>query len=243
MPIIETEIWKKNPDRPGTVIFDSQRKAQDIFNELEAHLKADGRLPDEYFLFDARSNWKDGALFPRDGEIVCNVNYGDSEGIYLDISVRYSKKVYEYHGESAASGYVDRVVTEHFATGKTLGESIEDLDKMNLVASSVTAAFYGSKQQIQERYARIESGAEPKTYQLSPYNQDALDPPDPSDAIKVKETADSTKACTDSAKETANCAKTAQSSGKVGLMDKLEANKRKIAEQDAMKDYAVETTE
>ena len=35
MPIIETEIWKANPERAGTVIFDSQRKARDIFVELK----------------------------------------------------------------------------------------------------------------------------------------------------------------------------------------------------------------
>jgi len=164
MPMIETEIWKKNPDKQGTVIFDSQRKAQDIFDELKNHLIADGRLPDEYFLYSASRNWGNDALFPRDAHILCSVNYGGNEGIYLDISVRYTKKVYEYHGESAASGYVDKSVVESFATGKTLGDTIEDLDRMNLVASSVTAAFYGGIAEIKERYARIESGAEKPLY-------------------------------------------------------------------------------
>ena len=158
MPIIETEIWKRSPDNPRALIFDSQRVAQDIFNELEAHLKTEGRMPDEYFLFDAHGNWKDGALFPRDAQVLCSVNYGGSEGIYLDISVQYEKEVYEYSRENGVLGWHKRTVIEPFATGKTLGETIDDLDKMNLVASSVTAAFYGMEAEVKERYAKIERG-------------------------------------------------------------------------------------
>ena len=156
MPIIETEVWKKNPDRPGTVIFDSQRAAQDIFNELKAHLKTDGRLPDEYFLFDDRT-WRDGALFPRDADIISSVNYGGNEGIYLDITLRYQKEVPEYNKATDTVEKKTHTVTEHFATGKTLGDTIDDLDRMNLVAASVTAAFYGSKREVLERYAQIEN--------------------------------------------------------------------------------------
>ncbi|MDL2287422.1 hypothetical protein LJB90_02530 [Eubacteriales bacterium OttesenSCG-928-G02] len=158
MAIVETEVWKPNPEHPGTIVFDKQRKAQDVFNELETHLKADGRMPDEYFLFDAWSNWKDDALFPKDAEIFCNTNYGGNEGIYLDVFVSYNKDVYERSQKDGELGWVNRNVKEHFATGKTLGESIEDLDRMNLVASSVMAAFYGSEKQIRERYAKIENG-------------------------------------------------------------------------------------
>jgi len=91
---------------------------------LQNHLTADGRLPDEYFLYSANHNWGDGALFLRDAHILCSVNYGGNESIYFDVSMRCTKKVYEYHGKSAASGYVDKSVVEHFATGKTLGENI-----------------------------------------------------------------------------------------------------------------------
>ena len=94
MAIIETEIWKAVPGRPGRVIFDRQRPAQDIFDELKAHLEADGRLPDEYFLLD--SKWESGAPFPRDADIFSIVGFGGSEGIYLDISIRHDKEVYEY---------------------------------------------------------------------------------------------------------------------------------------------------
>ena len=174
MNIIEMEIWKPNPDHPGTVIFDKQRVAQDIFNELQAHLIADGRLPDDYFTFD-EYRWENRALFPRDAEILCYVNYGDSEGIYLDVTVRYEKDVYEYDSGKSAGEWKKRMVTEGFATGKTLGDSIDDLDKMNLAAASVTAAFYGFHKQVRERYARIESGTEPPVYPLPSMIQEAAE--------------------------------------------------------------------
>ena len=164
MPIIETEIWKKNPDKPGTLIFDSQRKARDIFMELKEHLKADGRLPDEYFLIG--HDWEKGALFPKNADIFCTVNYGGSEGVYVDVYLRYKKEVSEYIEEANIVVKKRRMVTENFATGKTLGESLTDLDKMNLVASSISAAFYGDSAEIRERYARIASGEESRLYPL-----------------------------------------------------------------------------
>jgi len=175
IPIIKLETWKKDPDHPGAVIFDQQRVAQDIFNELETHLKTDGRLPDEYFLFDTRT-WKDGALFPRDGEILCITNYGGSEGIYLDISVRHEKDVYEFNQATHSGEWKKRMVIEHFATGKTLGDSVDDLDRMHLVASSVTAAFYGSRAEVQERYAKIKRGDIEPQYPHPSHNEKQMVP-------------------------------------------------------------------
>jgi hypothetical protein len=170
MPIIEQEIWKPSSDNPGMITFDKQRMAQDIFNELEAHLKADGRMPDEYFLLTSRGNRQDGALFPRDANVISSVNFGSNEGIYIDISLRYEKDVQEL---SRATGKMEtrrRMVTEPFAMGKTLGDSIEDLDRMNLVAASVTAAFYGNSREVRERYAQIESGELQPQYPRQPYS-------------------------------------------------------------------------
>jgi hypothetical protein len=189
LPIIETEIWKPNPNRAGTVIFDSQRVAQDIFDELKAHLEADGRLPDEYFNFDAWGNWKNGTLFPKDAEVLCDVNYGGSEGVYLNISLRYEKEVYEHSRETGVLGWHKRFVTEHFATGKTLGDGIGDLDRIHLAASSVTAAFYGGKQEVLERYAKTAEARE----QLG-------NPAAPVDASKPKTLADKMQAATEKAK-------------------------------------------
>ena len=156
--IIETEVWKKNPDRPGTVIFDHSRPIQDINNELKAHLMATGCMPDEYLLFTPRGTLTGDMPFPKDGEILCSVNYGSSEGIYLNISVRYEKEVYERNNVVGTNEQKMQTVIERLATGKTLGDTIEDLDKMHLVASSVMAAFYGDANEVRERYAQIESG-------------------------------------------------------------------------------------
>jgi len=149
MAIIQAEIWKANPEKAGTVIFDKHRVAQDVFNELSDHLKADGRFPDEYFIMTY-----DGKLFPRDAEIISSVSYGSNEGIYLNISLRYEEKMLDD----------ECMVIKSFATGKTLGESLEDLDKMNLVAASVTAAFYSGTREVWERYAKIASGMMPPQY-------------------------------------------------------------------------------
>jgi len=167
--MIETELWKKHPEKPGIVIFDQQRVAQDIFNELIVHLKADGRMPDEYLLLN--HNWQDGKLFPRDADIISSANFGGNEGIYLDVSVRYRKEVSEYNKTTNTVEQKEREVAERFATGKTLGDTVEDLDRMSLVASSVTAAFYGMKREVLERYSQIESGEVARQYPRPSYTE------------------------------------------------------------------------
>lgn len=106
-------------------------------------------------------------MFPKDAEIFCNVDYGGSEGIYLGISVRYEKDITEFNPVSGAIENVKRLAIERFATGKTLGDTIDDLDRMNLVVSSVTAALYGGKAEVQERYAKIESSEVARIYPKS----------------------------------------------------------------------------
>jgi hypothetical protein len=64
--MIHTEKWKPSHDNPGRRVYDGQRKAREVFNDLEAHLTSIGYLPDEYFLFD-ESRWGNGRGFPSDG--------------------------------------------------------------------------------------------------------------------------------------------------------------------------------
>jgi hypothetical protein len=82
----------------------------------------------------------------------------------VDVYLRYKKEVSEYIEEANIVVKKQRMVTESFATGKTLGDSLDDLDKMNLVAGSITAAFYGSSAECRERYAHIASGEESRLY-------------------------------------------------------------------------------
>jgi hypothetical protein len=136
--MIRTDKWKPSPDNPGKRVYDGQRTAQEVFDDLEAHLTSIGYMPDEYFLFDDR-HWGNGREFPSDGWLTNQVDYGGSEGIYLDITLEY---------------YLDgKHKWEHFATGKTLGETGEDLDRMNLIASAVTKAFHADG--VHARYIAV----------------------------------------------------------------------------------------
>ena len=56
MATIKTDKWLPSPDNPDRKIYDGQRTAQAVFNDLEAHLKSIGYLPDEGLLFIER-NW------------------------------------------------------------------------------------------------------------------------------------------------------------------------------------------
>jgi hypothetical protein len=49
-PKIEIEVWKPNPDEqyPGTLILDYRRKIQDVLDELNFKLTAEGLEPDEH---------------------------------------------------------------------------------------------------------------------------------------------------------------------------------------------------
>ena len=141
MKQIELENWDISPENPRQTVYAGQRKAQEVFAELEYRLKSVGMLPDEYFLLD--SQWENGREIPKDAVIFSTVQYGSSEGIYLDISI-------SWHEESKKN-------IQSFATGKTLGESELHLDRMYLTASAVNKALYSNEPHA--RYA-IVGGAE-----------------------------------------------------------------------------------
>ena len=158
--MIRTDKWKPSPDNPDRKIYDGQRTAQEVFDDLEAHLKSIGYLPDEYFLFDDR-RWGNGKEFPSDGYLINRVDYGGSEGIYLDMAMEYEK-----NGEQ---------IYEHFATGKTLGESGDDMDRMNLIASAVTKAFHADG--VHARYVMVGGSPEPTgaTMHLNPEEREVVE--------------------------------------------------------------------
>jgi len=107
MKQIEFERWKPDAENPRRLTYAGQRTAEDVFHELEARLDSVGYLPDEYLLLDRR--WQNGREMPRDAGFFCRTDYGGSEGIYLDMFL-------EWYEDSQRR-------TEHFMTGKTLGES------------------------------------------------------------------------------------------------------------------------
>ena len=122
----------------------SGRTGQEVYKELKHRLEGMGYLPDEYFLLD--DVWEDGKVVPRDADLFCTTDYGASEGIYLDVRLIW-------YGEDG------KPVIKTFATGKTLGESSSDMDRMFLISSAITKAFHG-EHGAYARFQRLEDGTE-----------------------------------------------------------------------------------
>ena len=135
MKQIEFERWEPDAENPRRLKYAGQRTAEEVFHELEARLDSVGYLPDEYLLLDI--HWQNGREMPRDADFFCRTDYGGSEGIYLDVFL-------EWYEDSQRK-------TEHFMTGKTLGESGADLDRMFLISSAITKAFRGDNS-VHARY-------------------------------------------------------------------------------------------
>lgn len=159
MKEIELEQWEPLPGDPRQTQYAGQRTAQEVFEELKHRLEGMGYLPDEYFLMDRE--WENGREIPKDADIFCTTDYGGNEGVYLDVYLKW---------------YEDsRPVTKSFITGKTLGETGADLDRMFLISSAITKAFHG-EQGAYARYRQMEDGtkAEGVVLHLSPKEQRVL---------------------------------------------------------------------
>ena len=157
MKQIEFECWEPDAENPHKLNYAGQRIAEDVFHELEARLDSVGYLPDEYLLLDRR--WQNGREMPRDANFFCKTDYGGSEGIYLDMFL-------EWYEDSQRR-------TEHFMTGKTLGESGADMDRMSLISSAITKAFRGDNS-VHARYMVVGGQSEPAetmSLNLSPDEQ------------------------------------------------------------------------
>ena len=138
MEIIEFEKWSPSTDDPRKREYAGQRTAQEVFEELKHRLESQGYLPDEYFLLD--SHWENGREIPKDANVFCTADYGGSEGVYLDAYIRWPEH--------------NQLITRKFFTGKTLGENGNDLDRMFLISSAITKAFYGDHA-THTRYVKI----------------------------------------------------------------------------------------
>ena len=143
MKQIDLENWGTSPENPRRLSYAGQRTAQEVFSELRHRLEATGMLPDEYFRLDG--DWENGREIPKDAVIFSTVEYGGSEGIYLDVGIRWREN--------------DNAHMNTFATGKTLGESELHLDRMYLTASAINKALYSGEQHA--RYIRIGGAEEP----------------------------------------------------------------------------------
>ncbi len=140
MELIEFDRWRPSVDNPRKLEYVGQRTAQEVYEELKHRLEGQGYLPDEYFLL--RDKWQNGREIPRDADLFCTVDYGESEGVYVDVYLKW------YDEKRQKS------VTESFIVGKTLGENGNDLDRMFLTASAITKAFHGDHA-THARYMKI----------------------------------------------------------------------------------------
>ncbi len=153
---IELEHWEPNPDDPRYLHYVGQPMAEEVFMELKQRLDSMGMLPDEYFLMDR--GWEDGREIPKGADIFVTTDYGESEGVYLDGYLKW---------------YEDgQPVTRSFFTGKTLGDTGADLDRMFLISSAITKAFHGDEGQ-HARYLRLgpEDKGEDMIVSLTPAEQ------------------------------------------------------------------------
>ena len=90
MNVIELERWKPSEADPRKLEYAGQRVAQEVFEELKHRLTGMGYLPDEYFLMD--TEWENGRKIPKDADIFCTTDYGGSEGVYLDVYLKWYDK-------------------------------------------------------------------------------------------------------------------------------------------------------
>lgn len=127
MKEISLENWAPLPEDPRQVQYAGPRTAQEVFQELRAHLDRVGYLPDEYFELDP--HWENGREIPRDAGLFCTTDYGESEGVYTDVYLTWRDG--------------DKSKTERFIVAKTLGETGADLDRMSLMGAAITKAIHG----------------------------------------------------------------------------------------------------
>lgn len=137
--------WSE-PDEQHRVKQLGMANAQEIFDKLKAHLEGKGLLPDEYFLF--HDNFKDSnGELPETYNVICNTNFGASEGIYLDISLQTKDNPY---GLS-------------FATGKTLDDSAQAFYRISRIGAECSFMLNGMGVEFQlEQPQKISFKLNPK---------------------------------------------------------------------------------
>ncbi|MBQ9346847.1 MAG: ankyrin repeat domain-containing protein [Oscillibacter sp.] len=159
MKPIDLGCWEPSEILPGQMAYTGQRLAQEVFYELRCRLDSFGLLPDEYFELAPR--WKPDRLIPKEADIYCLTDYGESEGIYVDVYLFWTED-----GQRR---------DERFITGKTLGSSGKDMDRMYLIASAITKAFHGDQGSYNRYVSLCPSEREPNLIlALNEKEQEAL---------------------------------------------------------------------
>ncbi len=105
-PPIEIEVWKPHPTSPGLLLLDYRRKVQDVLDELNAKLKAEGLEPDEHgfsnmtkyddpkYMEEPRKYSQYSLPWPEYRRIAVFPVTGGSEGHYIHVIVLDVKNGY-----------------------------------------------------------------------------------------------------------------------------------------------------
>lgn len=144
MKKIPLENTALEPNDPLRTKYIGPRTAQEVFQELRAHLDNIGYLPDDYFELDM--DWENGREIPEHAKLFCTTDYGGSEGVYTNVYLKW------YDGGKAKTG--------RFIVGKSLGKSDADLNRMFLVGAAITKAVYGDDNSY-TRYMQLDGDPEP----------------------------------------------------------------------------------
>ena len=143
MKIIQTQNWETVPDHPNLVRPVSQRKAKEVFKELEEALRDAELYPNEYFLID-RDFDDEKAEFPVIHDVICYAQWGGNEGIYLEVEL----VIFDENSKTYRR--------KNFATGKTLAEDSASFDRMQYIAGYIYKLFAGGHQ-TPARYVLVEN--------------------------------------------------------------------------------------
>ena len=99
----------------------------EVFDLLQAHLESVDLVPDEYFSLSPY--FETDKELPNYNEAICHTNWGGSEGIYIDIILKYRE-----NGKAKETPFV---------IGKTLGESGDDFIRMSRIAAECSMMMNG----------------------------------------------------------------------------------------------------
>ncbi len=128
---IDWQIYEKLDDGIHVKLIGT-KTYQQIFDELNERLKAVGFVPDEYFELAPYISDPDKQIPLDTNGFYANADWGESEGIYIDIWFNSGNKQVA------------------FAIGKTLSEDIESYLKMSRIAAECQLMLNGGLMNIPE---------------------------------------------------------------------------------------------
>lgn len=138
---LTVDIYEKREN--GSVYRVGMISPQEAFDTLKKHLEKENLLPDEYFI--PCKGWHGAAQLPNYEKAICEVEYGVSEGIYLNIFMVYED------GNEQKKWFP-------FATGKTLDESGDSYLKMSRIGAECSMMLNGRGETV--RFKEVPKKAE-----------------------------------------------------------------------------------